>query len=63
MMIRIGSGFLMSTSPLILAVALAMASCSGGASSSAPATAAATGTPGAQEAVGERLFMCFLGRL
>jgi len=55
-MIRIGSAFLVSTSPLILAVIISAVGCSGS-SSSAPATAAATGTPGAQEAVGERLFM------
>ena len=41
---------------LLLVVAILAASCSGG-GGSAPATAQATGTPGAEQAVGERLFM------
>ena len=55
-MIRIWLGSLLSTSSLILVVILA-AVCSGGGSSSAPPTAQATGTAGAEQAVGERLFM------
>ncbi|HEX6532458.1 MAG TPA: hypothetical protein VF019_07530 [Nitrospira sp.] len=51
------SGYFPFTLRLLLIFTMAATGGSGGGSSSAPATAAATGTPGAQEAVGERLFM------
>ena len=51
-----GSGPMLRTSwPALLAFAL-LTGCSGG-GSSAPATASVTGTPGAEQALGERLFM------
>lgn len=56
-MFRTASRYLPPTSTLLLIITMMATGCSGGDSSSAPATAAATGTPGAQEAVGERLFM------
>jgi hypothetical protein len=51
------SGSFASTSRLLLIAAMVATGCSGSGNSSAPATAAATGTPGAEEAVGERLFL------
>ncbi|HEX5549938.1 MAG TPA: hypothetical protein VFX36_03840 [Nitrospira sp.] len=55
---RIGSGHLLSTSRrLVLVTTILVTGCSGSGNSGAPATAQATGTPGAEQAVGERLFM------
>src|SRR5689334_1879563 len=49
-------GPFVSTSTVLLTAAVLAAGCSSG-TPSAPATASATGTPGAEQAVGERLFM------
>jgi hypothetical protein len=55
---RIGSGHLLSTSwQLLLLITILVTGCSGSGNSGAPATAQATGTLGAEQAVGERLFM------
>ncbi len=51
------SGYFMPTLRLLLITTMVTTGCSAGGDSSAPATAQATGTPGAEEAVGERLFM------
>ena len=51
-----GSGLLLLTSRLALLAFALLTGCSGG-GSSAPATASVTGTPGAEQALGERLFM------
>jgi len=51
------SGYFPPTLRLLLITTMVTTGCSGGGNSSAPATAQATGTPGAEEAVGERLFM------
>src|SRR6476620_6970948 len=51
------SGYFPPTLRLLLITTMVTTGCSGGGNSSAPATAAATGTPGAEESVGERLFM------
>src|SRR4029079_16572858 len=51
------SGYFLSTLRLLLITTMVSAGCSGSGSSGAPATAQATGTPGAEQAVGERLFM------
>ena len=42
---------------LLLITTMVATGCSGSGNSGAPATAQATGTPGAEQAVGERLFM------
>lgn len=52
--IRLGHG--LSTSTLVLIATMVAAGCSSG-TPPAPATAAVTGTPGAEQALGERLFM------
>lgn len=49
--------YFLPTLKLLLITTMVTTGCSGGGNSSAPATAQATGTPGAEEAVGERLFM------
>lgn len=46
-----------STFILVLVTSIAVTGCSGSNSSGPPPTAQATGTPGAEQAVGERLFM------
>src|SRR5262245_30116308 len=46
-----------STFILVLVTSIAVTGCSGSSSSGPPPTAQATGTPGAEQAVGERLFM------
>ena len=51
-----GFGYFMSPSRLLLITTMVAAGCSNG-TPPAPATATATGTPGAEQAVGERLFM------
>ena len=54
---RIGSGYCLSTSWLVLIATIVVTACSGSGNSGAPATAQSTGTAGAEQAVGERLFM------
>src|SRR6478752_4536437 len=54
-MFATASRYCASTSTLLLIFTVAATGCLGGGST--PATAAATGTPGAEQAVGERLFM------
>jgi len=56
MMKRLSVRFLVPTSPIGLLLLTFVAACSGG-GSSAPPTAQVTGTQGAEQAVGERLFM------
>ena len=51
------SGYFLSTLRLLLITTMVATGCSGSGNSGAPATAQATGTPGAEQAVGERLFM------
>ena len=51
-----GFRYFMSTSRLLLITTIVATGCSNG-TPHAPATATATGTPGAEQAVGERLFM------
>ena len=51
-----GFGYFMSPSRLLLITTMVASGCSNG-TPPAPATATATGTPGAEQAVGERLFM------
>src|SRR4029078_13246922 len=51
------SGYFLSTLRLLLITTMVSTGCSGSGNSGAPATAQATGTPGAEQAVGERLFM------
>jgi hypothetical protein len=53
----IGSGYCLSTSWLVLITTIFVAACSGSGNSGAPATAQSSGTIGAEQAVGERLFM------
>ena len=48
-------GYFLSTPELFLITIMVASGCSTG-TPSAPATATATGTPGAEQAVGERLF-------
>ena len=54
---RIGSGYCLSTSWLVLIAPIVAAACSGSGNSGAPATAQSTGTVGAEQPLGERLFM------
>jgi hypothetical protein len=51
------SSNVLSTSWLVLVITIAAHGCSAGDSGGSPPTAQATGTPGAEQAVGERLFL------
>ena len=53
----IWSRLVLSNSSLVLVAVISASGCSGSSSSGAPPTAQATGTSGAEQAVGERLFL------